>query len=298
MKFILNNKKVCYDVDEIEGGIMGSRMDKYKDSQKLPMRSDKNKALYKQIYNAYDDFENLVVPSNAREITMSDLKKEITSRSEYRSKKDLLHLTDKNEEMIHKDKQDNPSSDSKNNQVYDINELLDKAVVDKKNSSFNSTQISNGEYLKKLKLDKRKTNIEQVKEMYEGIAEDESLEDESLLKTANLSLEILSDLKSDNEATMVSAPIKNEELPDEDDDFYSTEYKFSKRDFVGKDYHPDKKEEKVKESIPSEETEDEVIDEEENSGNGKFFLKVLFLIFGIFLIAGVLFFFIKYFNRV
>ena len=57
---------------------MSSRMDKYKNTREteeyIPTRSDKNKELYKQIYNAYDEFENLVVPSNAREINPSELK--------------------------------------------------------------------------------------------------------------------------------------------------------------------------------------------------------------------------------
>ena len=64
------------------------RMDKYIEHDDIPMRSEKNKELYKQIYNAYDEFENLIVPSNAKEINMSDLKKEITSREEYREKRD------------------------------------------------------------------------------------------------------------------------------------------------------------------------------------------------------------------
>ena len=279
---------------------MGSRMDKYKENDKIPARSDRNKALYKQIYNAYDDFENLIVPSNAREITMSDLKKEISTRSEYRANKvamDILKKDDKAASMVHKDNQDKLST-GEHNQVYDINELLDKAVDDNKEEVSRDTKIANGEYLKKLKLDKRKTNIDQVKEMYEDISNDESLEDESLLKTANLSLEILSDLKSDNDSTMVSAPIKNEELPDDDEtSFYSNKYKFSKRDFEGRDSGiVKKKEEKIESATLDDEDDDE--ENEEESGNGKFFLKVLFLIFGIFLIAGVLFFFIKYFNRV
>ena len=74
---------------------MGSRMDKYKNEELIPTRSDKNKELYKQIYNAYDEFENLVVPSNSREITMSDLKKEITSRGEYRDKHEYSDIIKK-----------------------------------------------------------------------------------------------------------------------------------------------------------------------------------------------------------
>ena len=63
---------------------MGSRMDKYKnvDNSSVPKRSERNKELYKQIYNAYDEFENLVVPSNVKEIDLSSLNKEITSRDE------------------------------------------------------------------------------------------------------------------------------------------------------------------------------------------------------------------------
>ena len=94
------------------------------------------------------------------------------------------------------------------------------------------------DYLKKLKLDNTRTNIEQVKEMYDEIKNDDSYEDESLLKTANLSLEILTDLKGDNEKTLVTPPIKEEELPDSmrDEDFYSNTYKFSKKDFEDKKY--------------------------------------------------------------
>ena len=251
---------------------MGNRMDKYKNDNNIPTRSDKNKELYKQIYNAYDEFENLVVPSNAREITMSELKKEITSRSEYREQKNSEKKEEPKKEIID------------DNDVYDINELLDKAVEENPNEEPETKTISNGDYLKKLKLDKHRTNIEQVKEMYEEIQDDDSMEDESLLKTANLSLEILSDLKSDNDSTLVSAPIKNEELPDDrQDTFYSTNYKFTKRDFEDKD---------------DEEDEEEDEDDEEEIGEGKFFLKVLVLIFGILAIAGVLFLIIKYFNTV
>ena len=143
--------------------------------------------------------------------------------------------------------------------------------------------------MKRLKLDNRKTNIEQVKEMYSNI-KDDGEEDESLLKTANLSLEILSDLKSDNDTTMVSAPIKNEELlEDDENDFYSNKYKFSKKDFEDKDCKSDDDEE---------EDDDDDDDFQKSNNNGKFFLKVLLLIFGILLIAGVLFFIIKYLNKV
>ena len=276
---------------------MSSRMDKYKSEQSeevVPTRSSKNKELYKQIYNAYDEFENLIVPSNAREINPSELKKEITSRQEYRKKKDIEDITNNgsktNNSVIRKEKILEEQEQA--NEIYDINELLNKATSSSKGPELIQPSLANDDYLKKLKLDSRKTNIEQVKEMYDDIKEESLEEDEALMKTANLSLEILSDLKGDNGKTVVSAPIKNEELPDDDDsqDFYSNTYKFSKKDFEGK------KDEKLKETLDEDEEDDE--DDESDEGNGKFFFKILMLIFGLLLVALVLVYFIGYFNKV
>ena len=266
---------------------MSSRMDKYKKDELIPSRSNKNKELYKQVYNAYDEFENLIVPSNAREIDPKDLKKEITSRQDYRKQKDLEYITNTtdNREIKQEKKYENKIED---NEVYDINELLNKAVEDTKKPELIGHTLSNDDYLKKLKLDNRKTNIEKVKEMYEDIQEESMMEDESLMKTANLSLEILSDLKGENEKTIVSAPIKEEENPEDinESDFYSNNYKFSKRDF------------EYKEDEIVEDDEEEDGDEDTVPSNGRFFFKILMLIFGILLLILVLLYFINYFNRV
>lgn len=265
---------------------MGSRMDKYKKEDLIPTRSDKNQKLYKQVYNAYDEFENLIVPSNAREIDPKDLKKEITSRQDYRKQKELDSITNNtNNRIVRKEKIQEVQK--KENEVYDINELLNKAVEEKKQPELVSNTFSNDDYLKKLKLDNRRTNIEQVKEIYEDIQEETMMEDESLMKTANLSLEILSDLKGDSDKTIVSAPIKDDELPEEDqNDFYSNTYKFSKKDFDDKDNFKN-------------DDEFEEDDEDDNQqSSGKFFFKILMLIFGILLIVLILLYFINYFNRV
>ena len=263
---------------------MSSRMNKYDNEVETPSRSSKNKELYKQIYNAYDEFENLIVPSNAREINPSELKREITSRQEYKKRKDYDTITSgTNNSIIRKEKI--LEEQKQEEDIYDINELLNKAKTDKKKPELIQPSLSNEDYLKRLKLDNRRTNIEQVKEMYEDIQEEASDEDEALMKTANLSLEILSDLKGDSEKTMVSAPIKNEELPEDskDRDFYSNTYKFSKKDFEDKEYEED-------------EEEDE--EEDDDNGSGKFFFKILMLIFGILLVVLVLIYFINYFGKV
>ena len=97
-------------------------MDKYNDSNidNIPKRSVKNQELYKQIYNAYDEFENLVVPSNAKEIDFSNLKREISSRDEYKKIKDYSEIT--NNKVVRKEII--IEEQKKENEIYDINELL------------------------------------------------------------------------------------------------------------------------------------------------------------------------------
>lgn len=264
---------------------MGSRMDKYKDidSSCIPKRSDKNKELYKQIYNAYDEFENLVVPSNAKEIDLAGLKKEITSRDEYKKIKDYSDIT--NNKIVRKEMVQ--EEQKKENQIYDINELLNKAIKDNKKEEETIPTMSTDSYLKKLKLDDMRTNLDVVKEMYDDIKKETEEESEELLKTANLSLEILSDLKGDNDNTMIEAPIKDEFLDEEDNQFYSNKYKFSKKDF----------EDKNNNNIDDNE-EDEEDFYDDNDGNGKFFFKILLLIFGFAIVVVIAIYLISYFNRV
>lgn len=260
---------------------MGSRMDKYDKNSDVPKRTDRNKELYKQIYNAYDDFENLVVPSNAKEIDLAGLKKEITSRDEYRKVKDYGDIT--NNKVVRKEII--TLEQKKENEIYDINELLNKAVSDnKKEDEEQINTITTDSYLKKLKLDETRTNLDAVKEMYEEIKKETEDESEELLKTANLSLEILSDLKGENDNTMIEAPIKNEFL-DDDQQFYSNKYKFTKNDFDDKELY-DEEDDSLEEEL------------EETNNNGKFFFKILLLIFGIAMVVVIGIYLFSYFNRV
>ena len=261
-----------------------SRMDKYKTTDEIPKRSEKNQELYKQIYNAYDEFENLIVPSNAKEINLSDLKREVTNRDEYRKVKEYGNIT--NNKVIRKEII--REEQKKENEIYDINQLLDKAVTTNKKEEVKEELIANGDYLKKLNLNKNKTNLEQVKEMYQEFHEESLDEEDDLLKTANLSLEILSDLKSDNEGTIVTDPIKEEDdeveeirdiKQDEEEDFYSNKYKFSKNDFEDKKMNLD------------------LEDDDEEEGHGKIFLKTFLLVLGIVIVAAVIMYLISYFNR-
>lgn len=232
---------------------MGNRMDKYNDSNvdNIPKRCDRNKELYKQIYNAYDEFENLVIPSNAKEIDLSTLKSEISSRDEYKKIKDYGDIT--NNKVIRKEIIQ--EEQKKANEIYDINVLIKNAVKD---TGKEEKVVSDKEdYLKKLRLD----NVVLEKE----VSEDIDFEEEELVKTANLSLDILSDLKGDNEDTIVSAIEKDEE--ENDSLFYSDKYQFSNSDF---------------------DTQNDSL-EEESSVDGKLFFKIFLGVFGMSLIILVLF---------
>ena len=266
---------------------MGSRMDKYNNDSNIPKRSEKNKELYRQIYNAYDEFENLVVPSNAKEIDLSSLKKEITSRDEYKKIKEYSDIT--NNKVVRKEII--LEEQKKENEIYDINELLNKAVKDKKQDDVIDNKISSDSYLKKLKLDDSKTNLDIVKDMYDDIRKETEDESEDLLKSASFSLEILSDLKGDDDNTRIDAPIKDEFLPDDNNRFYSSEYKFSKKDFDDRDDENT--------SLEERKSEDDFYDDElSDGGSGKFFFKILLLIFGLVLVVVIAIYLYNYFNRV
>lgn len=287
---------------------MNTRMDKYREeremvnSNDIPKRSDKNKELYRQVYNAYDEFENLIVPSNVKEIDLGDLKKEVTNRSDYHRMKEYHEITSDgisdNNKIIRKERV--KEQQRQENEIYDIKELLNKAVSEKGDIVNTIEDNTHEDYLKKLKLDNidrdivndgKITNIELIKDMYDDQVKEfneeieNSQDNEELMETANLSLEILSDLKSDNEGTRVSAPIKEDELPDsikKQDTFYSSTYKFNKKDFLDK-------EDNVEEDFYDNEMSDK--------GNGKFFLKILLLLFGLSLIIVIGIYIYNYFNE-
>ena len=260
---------------------METRTDRYKFNEYKKSRVEKNKDLYKMIYTAYDEFENYKVPLEEKEIDLSNVKKDVTSRSDYRKAKQYGEFT--NNKIVGKIDVEEDNDDMKK-EVYDIKELLNKVKDDSEDDR--RTEIKSEKYLDKLHLkEKEKTNLEIIKEKYEDIILD-SEEEEKLSNTANLSLEILSDLKS-NEDTLVSSPMKEDEdditetkkddnVLDKDDSFYSDMYKFKKKDFEDED----------------EEEDDEDIDD----GSNKFLFKILIVIAFIILIALILIYLIGYFT--
>lgn len=206
---------------------MESRIEKYyKQDLSEFQRVKKNNELYKNIYGSDDDFSNLPVSDNFVELNISDIKKGITSREEYKKAKELGNITNTRVKKINEDK-----VEIKQERVYDINKMLEKARMNNKYIEDDNDLVSD-KYLKSLEEFTKEEKIELIKEKQDMKDEYNKELEEKMKETASLSLDILSDLKP-SEDTIITAPIK-EELKDNDDAFYSGTYSFSKEDFEEK----------------------------------------------------------------
>ena len=232
---------------------MESRMKKYytEELKEDAQRTKKNAPLYRQIYGAYDEFENLKLPVSDNEIDITDIGTSVTSREEYRKMKEYGSITNKNARIVKEDKMEDvkPNIES-NNRVYNINEMLASVKGNRANMDDKVVSTS-ANYLHTLQTDEEiKTDLEKVKEMYNKISEEfdkeEEMDQKSDVSTGTLSLELLSDLKSDKD-TEVMPGFGDDKSPtgdnskssgdngdrgnDLDNTFYEDGYQFNNDDF-------------------------------------------------------------------
>lgn len=232
---------------------MESRMKKYytEELKEDAQRTKKNAPLYRQIYGAYDEFENLKLPVSDNEIDITDIGTSVTSREEYRKMKEYGSITNKSAKIVKEDKMEDvkPNIES-NNRVYNINEMLASVKGNRANMDDKVVSTS-ANYLYTLQTDEEiKTDLEKVKEMYNKISEEfdkeEEMDQKSDVSTGTLSLELLSDLKSDKD-TEVMPGFGDDKSPtgdnnksgsdngdrgnDLDNTFYEDGYQFNNDDF-------------------------------------------------------------------
>ena len=212
---------------------MKSRMEKYyKQDLSEFQRVKKNSNLYKDIYGELDDFNDLPVSDNFVELDITDIKKGITSREDYKKAKELGNITNTRVKALNEELDNN----KKEEKIYDINNMLEKARVNNKYIKEEEDFVSD-KYLRSLEEFTREEKIELIKDKQEELKEDYNKELEDKMKeTASLSLDILSDLKPSDD-TVITTPIKEElqeEIEEKDDVFYSGTYSFNKEDFVDK----------------------------------------------------------------
>lgn len=244
---------------------MESRMEKYyKEDLSSFNRTKRNEKLYRDISSEISNLDNLPIPDNLSEIDINGLKEIISSRDEYRKEKELKKRdTFRREEILRKELKEN-------NRIYDINVLLENA----KNEINKSAEV-NKEENKKIDANFL-TSLEDANipvaddaiELSEQLPEKEEKES----NTDSLPLDILVDLKGDDN-TAVSDPIVKEEVTmikkiKEGETFYSGSFNFSKKDF-------------------DEDDDEKLFEEKSHTG-----IKVFFLIFGLLVLAASMYFII------
>lgn len=241
---------------------MESRMEKYyKDDFSSFERTKRNQVLYKDISGQISDLDNLPIPDNSNEIDVTSLKEIISSRDEYRKARDMGRTFVSDKPLVEEKK------NSDNNKVYDINVLLENA----KNEINRSAEVKNEKKINANFLtDMEEAKIPNNDDAYE--ISSLTVEKKEPSNTDSLSLDILADLKGDDN-TIVTDPIVKEEVTmikqiKDGETFYSGSFNFSKKDF--------------------EDEEDNFFDEEKNHTG----VKVFFLIFGLLVLAAAIYFII------
>ncbi|MBQ8193576.1 MAG: hypothetical protein IJZ46_05855 [Bacilli bacterium] len=236
---------------------MESRMEKYyKDDLSTFKRTKKNEELYKDISKEISNLENLPISNNSNEIDMDGLKEIISSREEYRKREELSKTFISDKPLVEESK--------KNDRVYDINVLLENAKNEvNRSASVTGEKRVNANFLTNLDDADIPNNNDAIE-----ISTSVTLEKKETVNTNSLPLDILVDLKG-NDNTIVTDPIVKEEVTmikkiKDGETFYSGSFNFSKKDF--------------------DEEDDDFIIEKSHTG-----IKVFFLILGILLLLGVIY---------
>lgn len=302
---------------------MNSRVDKYYDNNlsnntsSNSTRSGRNARLYKEVYGKYGDLDNLPIEDNTDEIDMERLKELIsnsTPKQERQKNIESISVLEKKKRQIDEQR------------VYDINKILEKAKYENNKLKDTKTNIPKVSHSILSTLESNQLSLEEIQRASREYQKERSMEEEkkqeqltmtreikyqeltqeiqkgSLNHPSNiessvesssedLSLDLFSDLKPTGN-TIVTKPIQDEVPPkvnqinnsflssntkdidiikpikkNEESDFFTSSYEFSKKDF----------------------TTDEDFEDLKDKGG---LLKIIFLIFAIFVFIGVIIYFV------
>lgn len=232
---------------------MESRMDKYykEDIQNFE-RTRKNARLYREISEEMSKFDNLPVSDNSDVIDVNGLKSMISSRSEYQKAKEFGKTFIREKSIVEEEKEKEPEK------IYDINVLLENAKKEVDRSNSVRDKRINPNFLAQME----DANIPESDDATALADFEVEKKDGRVSNTDSLPLDILADLKG-NDNTVVTDPIVKDEVTmikkiKDGETFYSGSYTFSKKDFA------------------DDEQDDSFIEEKKHTG-----IKVFFLIVGL-----------------
>lgn len=213
---------------------MPSRMEKYyQNDDTISRRTKKNQSLYDDIHNNLD-YSEVGQISNANEISAEKLNELLNKNNKVQSR------TQQREVQIAQKKVE------VENNNYDINEALEKAktVNSKNETDYHKLKENQINLLKKIQSYKasKQEQDENLNDLLNTIANTQLLKN---LNDSELSLDLLGDLKSDNDNTMVGGidsinrvindvpKVKKdeEEINEFDKSFYTSSLSFNEQDF-------------------------------------------------------------------
>lgn len=248
------------------GDSMVSRMEKYyKNDTKIAQRSQKNKELYRSIYDIgeYSNIEGIATMTKSNEIDITKVKNTLKNRENYKREKQYRQLTNKEEKKEEIDISNEFTSKEQKN--YDIRDILNKAK-DKKPIEDTPRSLDNTNYniLKNLKLNIEKehkreyendTFDEELKELIDTITNTSMLNqmnDKELgLNMFNLDetidkLDGRESVKQLLDQARKYQDSKSNTIPEIDNSFYTSSLNFNKEDFEeANSYAKQKKNKKI-----------------------------------------------------
>lgn len=193
---------------------MASRMERYyKQNSSHSKRSERNQSLYRDIYDSasYSNIEGIATIEKSNEIDITKVKKMLKNREEYKRQKEVNRIIDRKEPEVYVEPVKTATLDNDKN--YDIRDILNKAKGNKKNEDkYHSIDNTNYDILRKIKekkdLFKEESNEDELRELIDTITSNTAI---NQLGDKELSLDLLDDLKSNNEDTVIenNSVIKN-----------------------------------------------------------------------------------------
>lgn len=247
MQVNISKKKILWYDDNNEVIFMGSRMDRYNQANNdLPKRSDKNVPLYHTIYDTpeYSNIEGIATIDKSNEIDILKVKKMLQNREAYQQGRDYRNLIQVKEEAS-----EAPDFlEEKEEKNYDIREILSKAKTSKTDASkYHNLENTSYKVLKNLNIE-RSVPVEKQDRDLKGLID--TITSTSILNKLddrNLSLDLLDNLKSENNTTIESKDAikqlleqakqeemkrkKMDETREMDKSFYTSSLGFGEEDF-------------------------------------------------------------------
>lgn len=223
---------------------MASRMERYYKQNSVNNRSERNQNLYREIYEnaSYSNIEGVATIEKSNEIDITKVRNMLKNREEYQRQKDVRRIMTK--EVKPEPKYvEHITSDDKN---YDIRDILDKAKVNKpREEKYRKLENTNYGIFKKINSNKKlriddDTNETELRELIDTINNNSDL---NKLGDRELSLDLLDDLKSDNNTIIdgtdsikkLLAEAKKdtvkEDTSDLDKSFFTSSLNFGEDDF-------------------------------------------------------------------